>query len=358
MPSDYIAVRNLCVQSVLGRDSWERSKPQPILFSFRLYTSLVRSSENDTLVISYSEVAKIIKKVTLDSQFKSMEALAMRITQQVFAKWQQSIDKLWLRIEKPKVLLFARTVAVEFTREWNFYQKCLIESDHKPEEFNKRWNCIRDEDLIKVEGLELAAVVGVNDWERNEPQRVTIGLDIFPNTKQTAFDIVAKENNFVEIAKAVSKHVSSSKYKTVEALAGAVGSVALEQGVRGVRVEVDKPSAISCADAAGTSMTFWNSLPPKSPFSTSTGGCKVWLGMGSNLGDRISNLESAMAQLAKIPEITITCTAFLYETKPMYETQQPNFLNSVIEVFTLIYASNIDKNNIGARNTFRSIKAN
>jgi 2-amino-4-hydroxy-6-hydroxymethyldihydropteridine diphosphokinase len=55
----------------------------------------------------------------------------------------------------------------------------------------------------------------------------------------------------------------------------------------------------------------------------------IYLGLGSNMGDRRYNLESALGALAR--EISITAVSSIYDTKPVGNTLQPRFLNLVCE---------------------------
>ncbi len=54
---------------------------------------------------------------------------------------------------------------------------------------------------------------------------------------------------------------------------------------------------------------------------------KVYLGLGSNLGDRIAYLRYAIASLKK--ELRNIQVGDLYKTEPLYLRDQPFFLNSV-----------------------------
>jgi len=54
----------------------------------------------------------------------------------------------------------------------------------------------------------------------------------------------------------------------------------------------------------------------------------VYLALGSNLGDRLANLEAAIARLA--PAVAVTARSRVYETAPMYVTDQPAFLNMAV----------------------------
>lgn len=54
----------------------------------------------------------------------------------------------------------------------------------------------------------------------------------------------------------------------------------------------------------------------------------VYLGLGSNLGDRHEHLQEAVRLLA--PDVRVTVHSSYYETAPVGVTDQPRFLNAVI----------------------------
>ena len=58
------------------------------------------------------------------------------------------------------------------------------------------------------------------------------------------------------------------------------------------------------------------------------------LGLGSNLGDRESNLAAAITSLGIYNDISDINSASFYESEPLYETNQPKFLNTVISCNT------------------------
>ena len=55
---------------------------------------------------------------------------------------------------------------------------------------------------------------------------------------------------------------------------------------------------------------------------------EIYLGIGSNIGDRESNIRSALSQLEKI--VIIEKSSKIYETAPWGYEEQPNFLNMVL----------------------------
>lgn len=58
----------------------------------------------------------------------------------------------------------------------------------------------------------------------------------------------------------------------------------------------------------------------------------VYLALGTNLGDRLANLQSAVAALQ--PVVSVRQVSPVYETAPWGYADQPNFLNQVVEAET------------------------
>jgi 2-amino-4-hydroxy-6-hydroxymethyldihydropteridine diphosphokinase len=61
---------------------------------------------------------------------------------------------------------------------------------------------------------------------------------------------------------------------------------------------------------------------------------KAFVGLGSNLGEREAMIRAALEELARLPETTLERASSLYDTEPVGETQQPNFLNAVAQIET------------------------
>lgn len=66
---------------------------------------------------------------------------------------------------------------------------------------------------------------------------------------------------------------------------------------------------------------------------------KSYLGLGSNIGDRISFIENALTEISKIPDTKVVKMSSVYETEPWGEIRQDDFLNSVIEIDTKLDAA-------------------
>lgn len=59
---------------------------------------------------------------------------------------------------------------------------------------------------------------------------------------------------------------------------------------------------------------------------------EIWIGMGSNLGDRAANLEAGLKGLSEIADVI--CTSSIFETEPWGKSDQPTYLNAVCAVVT------------------------
>jgi 2-amino-4-hydroxy-6-hydroxymethyldihydropteridine diphosphokinase len=83
----------------------------------------------------------------------------------------------------------------------------------------------------------------------------------------------------------------------------------------------------------------------------------VALALGSNLGDSLASLRSAVKALA--PYVTITAVSPVYETAPVYVTNQPIFMNATVigttklQPLALLWMVKDLENEIGRQPTFR-----
>ena len=55
----------------------------------------------------------------------------------------------------------------------------------------------------------------------------------------------------------------------------------------------------------------------------------VYLGLGSNLGNRRAAIEAALSRLAQLPGTCVVAVSAMIETEPVGVTDQPKFLNAV-----------------------------
>ena len=86
---------------------------------------------------------------------------------------------------------------------------------------------------------------------------------------------------------------------------------------------------------------------------------ETYLGMGSNLGDRLENIRQGLHLLKQARGLIIEISSSIYETKPWGYTNQPHFLNCAIKCSTsltpleLLQLAKRTETRIGRQYTFR-----
>jgi 2-amino-4-hydroxy-6-hydroxymethyldihydropteridine diphosphokinase len=60
----------------------------------------------------------------------------------------------------------------------------------------------------------------------------------------------------------------------------------------------------------------------------------AYVGVGSNMGDRLENLSSAVRELARTSGVRCVRSSSVYETAPVGGPEQGDFLNAVVEIST------------------------
>lgn len=109
-------------------------------------------------------------------------------------------------------------------------------------------------DEIRIEGLLLRTIIGINGEERRERQDVLINLALSVDTRLAGRtdDIADAPLNYRSLTKQVIARVEASEFQLIERLAAEIAAVCLEEpGVERVRVEVTKPGALRFARSVG-----------------------------------------------------------------------------------------------------------
>lgn len=60
----------------------------------------------------------------------------------------------------------------------------------------------------------------------------------------------------------------------------------------------------------------------------------VYIGLGSNVGDRLQNLQRALSCIKLLHNTTVNSVSSVYETLPFGKTEQSDFYNAVIKIET------------------------
>ncbi len=108
-------------------------------------------------------------------------------------------------------------------------------------------------DKIFIKDLLARGIIGINDWERENPQEILINLTLFCDTRQAGeLDSIDHSVNYRTIAKKALAHAETAARLTVEALAEDLARMCLEDPkVQSVIVRVEKPGAVRFARSVG-----------------------------------------------------------------------------------------------------------
>ena len=108
-------------------------------------------------------------------------------------------------------------------------------------------------DTIYLRGLEIEAIVGIWDWERQIPQTVVVDLDMAADiAKAAASDKIDDTLNYKLVSKRVQALVKDGGFQLVETMAEKIAETLIDEfDVPWVRVRINKPGAIRGARDVG-----------------------------------------------------------------------------------------------------------
>lgn len=108
-------------------------------------------------------------------------------------------------------------------------------------------------DQVFISGLIARGIIGVNEWERERPQEISINVVLFADLhKVGSNDNIQDSVNYRTVAKKVLAHAETAQRQTDEALATDIARICLEQsGVQRVCVRIEKPGAVRFSSAVG-----------------------------------------------------------------------------------------------------------
>jgi len=85
----------------------------------------------------------------------------------------------------------------------------------------------------------------------------------------------------------------------------------------------------------------------------------AYIGIGSNVGDKVSQCEKAISEIVKVDRHKLLAKSSLFKTQPIGYTSQDWFVNGVIKIetdlepFDLLRALKLVESHLGRKETFR-----
>ena len=183
-------------------------------------------------------------------------------------------------------------------------------------------------DVIRIEDLEVFAYHGVMESERITGQKFLVTIEMFLSLYEAGgSDDLDKTLNYAKVCEEVKEFMLSHKYYLIETVAQKLSEKLLieyKDRLQRVRLTVKKPQAPVPASFKSCEVTVdraWH---------------KVFIGAGSNMGDRQQNLRDGIAAFEKNEAVIMGDISDIIETKPYGYTQQDDFYNLVFEMKTIL----------------------
>lgn len=182
-------------------------------------------------------------------------------------------------------------------------------------------------DQIRIDGLDVYAHHGVYPEETQNGQHFFVNVVLDTDTRSGGWaDALEMTTNYGEICHFITDYWREHTWKLLEAAAEHTAREILLRFpfVRALELEIRKPEA-----------------PIGLPFESVSvkihrGWHRVFVALGSNMGEKEGQIRTAMAHLNAHPDCRVKRISSLISTAPYGGVEQDDFLNGVAEVETLL----------------------
>ena len=119
--NDKIYIRDLSIRCIIGVNQDERTEKQDVVINVILFTDTRKAGQTDALEdsVDYKKVKKAILSLVESSEFLLIEKLADEIAKVCLD--DSKVQKVNVTVDKPGVLRYTRSVAVEIVRTRESY---------------------------------------------------------------------------------------------------------------------------------------------------------------------------------------------------------------------------------------------
>lgn len=181
-------------------------------------------------------------------------------------------------------------------------------------------------DEIRIQDLEVYCHHGVLKEENVLGQKFLVSLSLFTDTRKAGnSDNLSFSIDYAEVSHFVEKKLKETTYQLIESVAEHIAKDILQEFslVEKIKVEIKKPWAPILLPLDTVSVTI------------ERGWTKVYLSVGSNMGDKEKYITDAVKQLEADKSIKEVKLSSIIETEPYGNVEQDKFLNAAIELKTL-----------------------
>ncbi|MBM6689751.1 2-amino-4-hydroxy-6-hydroxymethyldihydropteridine diphosphokinase [Fusobacterium mortiferum] len=182
-------------------------------------------------------------------------------------------------------------------------------------------------DKIYINNLEFIGFHGVFPEEKKLGQKFLVSLELIVDTKEAGkTGDLTKSVHYGLVAQDVERVFLEKSIDLIETCAENIAEMVLKKYelVKEVKVTVKKPWAplqMHFENVAVEISRKWH---------------KVYLSLGSNMGDKRENLLEAIKRVGELENTEVVKSSTILETEPFGYIEQDNFLNACLEVKTLL----------------------
>jgi FolB domain-containing protein len=114
---DRVLISDLAARCIIGVNEHERRQKQDVLINLTVFTDTRAAARSDRIedAVDYRDLRTRVVEMVERSQYHLLETLAQAIADVCLE--QKGVAKVTVRVDKPGALHFARSVAVEISRE-------------------------------------------------------------------------------------------------------------------------------------------------------------------------------------------------------------------------------------------------
>lgn len=182
-------------------------------------------------------------------------------------------------------------------------------------------------DEIRIDNLEVYAYHGVYPEENEKGQDFYVNAVLYTDTRAAGLaDDLTLSTNYGEVCHFITEQMQEHTYNLIETVAENLTTELLLKFdlINSLSLEIRKPHA-----------------PIGLPFESVSvcikrGWHKVYLAVGSNMGDKEGYISMGIETLRNHPQIIVERVSELLETEPYGGVEQDNFLNGALEIRTLL----------------------
>lgn len=183
------------------------------------------------------------------------------------------------------------------------------------------------DDIIRIRNLETFGNHGLIPEENVLGQKFFISADVYTSTRQAGKkDNLKQSIHYGEVCREIDSFIRQNTFKLIEKVAENLAEHLLLTYplMTGIKLEIKKPWA-----PIGLPLDFVSIEITRSWH-------EVYIGLGSNMGESEQLIHTAITQLDNLKTSQVIKVSKLIKTKPYGGVEQPDFINGVLQLKTLL----------------------